>query len=534
MKLSPWSLVPMAVMAMAFDLQTSAVARAQPPTAAASSSGTDPIALGSRWELFVDDYLIERLEGRAQQRLHRPEPRNVALLTDRPWEGNSCHYRTVFRDGDVVKMYYQCGHHIVPGVAESSRQQPVKSVLCYAESPDGVTFTRPSLNLYEFNGSTDNNILFDGDVFKNHGITIAESGVSVFKDTHPDCPAAAWYKAVAIARKPGMRDHAGLVMLQSADRLRWSLMDAEPRITDGRFDSQNLAFYDAVRGEYRAYHRDTHRGLRGIKTETSKDFLNWSEPRFLDYGDAPAQALYTNQVQPYYRAPHLLVGFPLRYIDRGWSHAMQSLPGLEQRRLRANIAPRYGTALTDALFMASRDGLHFKLWDEAFIRPRGGEGNWVYGDNSIAWGLVETPPSIETGHPELSLYATEGCWVGESMNVRRYAIRPDGFVSVHAPASGGEVLTHPVTFTGDQLRLNFSTSAAGSVQVELLDAGGKPIPGFAATGCPPLFGDHLSHTVHWTGGADVSSLQNQIVQIRFVLKDADLFAFGFSHTGDAP
>jgi hypothetical protein len=49
---------------------------------------------------------------------------------------------------------------------------------------------------------------------------------------------------------------------QSADGVTWSKMTDEPVITHGAFDSQNIAFYDNVRDEYRAYWRFLHRVTR--------------------------------------------------------------------------------------------------------------------------------------------------------------------------------------------------------------------------------------------------------------------------------
>ena len=60
--------------------------------AAASLAAAEPLDIGSRLELFVDDYLIGELQGDARLRLHRPEPKQVVLVTGRPWEGNTCAY----------------------------------------------------------------------------------------------------------------------------------------------------------------------------------------------------------------------------------------------------------------------------------------------------------------------------------------------------------------------------------------------------------------------------------------------------------
>ncbi|KKK43269.1 hypothetical protein LCGC14_3168690, partial [marine sediment metagenome] len=68
------------------------------------SVASEPIQIGSRLELFVDHHLIEKLDG-AELRLHHPVPREVAIVHDRPWEGNGSMYTTVFRDGRRYRMY---------------------------------------------------------------------------------------------------------------------------------------------------------------------------------------------------------------------------------------------------------------------------------------------------------------------------------------------------------------------------------------------------------------------------------------------
>ena len=126
-------------------------------------------------------------------------------------------------------------------------------------------------------------------------------------------------------------------------------------ITDGYFDSQNLIFWDEVRGEYREYHRDFVSG-RDIKTAVSGDFMSWPDPEWISYSPGRVSELYTNGVLPYYRAPHIFLGFPTRYVDRGWTESTDHLPQLEYRRIRGSRSPREGTAVTDGMFMSSRDG----------------------------------------------------------------------------------------------------------------------------------------------------------------------------------
>src|SRR5262249_12404959 len=162
------------------------------------------------------------------------------------------------------------------------------------------------------------------------------------------------------------------------------------------------------------------------------------------------EQLYTNQVAPYYRAPHIFVGFPTRYTERPWSQSFESLPDKDHRQRRMKFSPRYGTAVTEGLFMTSRDGRKFNRWGEAFIRPGPERShNWLYGDGYQNWGLIETA-SADPGAPsDLTVFATEDGWKRPT-RLRRLSLRIDGFVSLHAPLKGGEVVTKPLTFTGKE------------------------------------------------------------------------------------
>jgi hypothetical protein len=499
--------------------------------AAGAEAATEaPVPLGSRRELFLDNALIERLSGGAQQRLHHPEPKEIVLVHDAPWEGSGSGYHSVFQDGDRYRMYYKAWQLTVTPGKVNTKEHPLWCA--YAESDDGIRWRKPELGLHPFGGSTANNIVI-GDT--KLGAVHPDGGhPAVFRDENPAAAPDARYKA--IVRSEGRR---GLLALKSPDGLRWTPMAEQPVITDGAFDSQNLAFWDSARGLYRAYWRyftagrtDDQQwkpaGLRAIRTATSRDFLVWENQQDLTYEDSPGEHLYTNQIKPYHRAPHLLIGFPARYVERDWTPSLRALPEREHREWRSGASKRYGTAITEGLIMASRDGVHFKRWNEAFLRP-GIErpGTWNYGHQYLAWHVVETKSAWEGAPNELSLYATESYWTGRSSEVRRYTLRLDGFVSVNAPMTGGELVTRPITFTGRTLTVNFSSSAAGDLRVELQDAGGNPLPGFTLAEADPAFGDSIDRTIHWKAGSDVSALAGKPLRLRFILRDADLFSFRF-------
>ncbi len=247
----------------------------------------------------MDDYLIAGME-QVTLTMHKPEAQDVALVCDAPWEGNTSAYFTLFQDGEIFRAYYRGTHH-----DEAANKGSHRETACYAESRDGITWVKPKLGLVEFGGSKENNIILIGEGCTNF---------APFKDADPDCPPASRYKALAsTCNNTTRKKKPSLQAYQSADGLRWSRMREEPVITAGSFDSQNTAFYDTARGEYRAYWRyftggytDERgwkpAGVRAIRTATSKDFLHWENQADLQYGDAPPAQLYTNAVRPYARA----------------------------------------------------------------------------------------------------------------------------------------------------------------------------------------------------------------------------------------
>jgi len=493
--------------------------------------------IGSRRELFVDSWLVDRVENTAV-RLHHPQPQEIAISFDAPWEGLAPGYCTVLQDDTRCRIYYR----IMP--AGGCEDHDPRQLTAYAESADGIHWEKPVLGLFEADGSKDNNVIWRGGL--SHNFT-------PFLDANPACPAAERYKAVGGTKIEWGGE--GLWLLVSADGIRWRKRDAAPIAFPGNFDSQNLIFWDAAVGRYRAYWRDGRgndprvpRG-RDVRTAVSSDLSQWSEPRWLAYDpnrsgspeldqtDDPSgdhHQFYSSGVLPYPRAPHLILGFPQRYSDRGWLVSTGLLPDPEHRRRQADKgigggrSTRLGTVVTDVLFMASRDGIDFHVWPEALVRPGiQRPGSWYYGGAWFTWGMLRTPSAFPGAPDELSIYIQERFAPEAPGRLRRHTLRLDGFASVYAPLTGGTLLTRPLRFSGSRLEVNFSTSAGGSLRVELQDEAGQPIPGFTLADCNLQFGDQLDRVVSWKGGADVSQFAGRPVRLRFELKDADLFALRF-------
>ena len=163
-----------------------AAAAAGEATGLAAADPAAPVtSIGGRRELFVDTSLVAGLSGAARLQLNRPTPQEVSFVNDRPWEGSSCAYMKVFRDGDLYRMYYR-GSDVV--YTKDGYSSPHPEVCCYAESTDGVHWKRPELGLFEFEGSKKNNIVWMGPGSHNF---------APFLDENPKCPAEQRYKALA-------------------------------------------------------------------------------------------------------------------------------------------------------------------------------------------------------------------------------------------------------------------------------------------------------------------------------------------------
>jgi hypothetical protein len=465
---------------------------------ASANEGPGVRSIGNRRELFVDHWLIEELKGAALV-LHTPRDEGKVLAFDQPWEGPFCAYTTVIHDGGRYRLYYR-------GMPRTGDLTDVECT-CYAESSDGIHWIRPRLGLFEVAGTKANNVILAHSPPFSHNF-------SPFLDTRPNVPGEQRFKALAGSRA------SGLCAFVSADGVHWRKLQDDPVLKDPSyaFDSQNVSFWSDAEGKYVCYFRTFEHGVRWISRATSADFLHWTRGVSMKFEHggrpAPVEHLYTNQTHPYFRAKHLYVATPARF-----------LPGrqvLNDEQAKAiGVHPGYFRDCSDAVFMTSRGGaVYDRTFLEGFVRPGIGYENWVSRTNYPALNVVQTGPT------EMSLYVQHN-YGQPTAHLRRYSLRLDGFASVRAPYVGGELLTGPFVFSGRRLLLNFATSAAGGIKVELRDRTGRPLPGYGIDDCQELIGNEIERASTWKNGTDLSSLAGQPIRLRFVLKDADLFALRF-------
>jgi hypothetical protein len=473
-----------------------------------------PLSVSTTRQLFLDDYLLAKKQN-VQLELHSPTPREIVLRSDQAWEGQHQAYVTVFQDGKKFRLYYRASPR--PGSAGYTNA----TYTALAESEDGITWTKPKLGVVEFRGSKDNNLVWPTEANqpwrdKNYPGT----DIFPFKDANPKAPASQRYKALA---NVGEYELAALV---SPDGIHWQPLRAEPVISypqpDPMMDPPSLAYWDETHGRYVAYLRCwINYRIRGFRRVTSEDFIHWSKPEVIDYGGAEIEQLYTSMATPYERARGVTLMFAKRFVpDRKADPAWKN-PGL-----------------SEIVLLSSRDGVRFdRTFMEPFLAPGLDRDNWHDRAVMMGRGVLQTAPT------ELSLYYIEHYHL-DTVRIRRATLRPDGFASIHAPWAGGEFTTKPIRFEGSELELNFATSAAGSLRVEIQDEHGRPIPGYRLEDCAEIFGDELERVVTWRKGhsdvltpdrkeipyrpSDIArALAGKTIQLRFVMKAAHLYAFRF-------
>ena len=540
-------------------------------------SASKPVyALGSKRELFVDDFFVSALSGEVCRKLHEPIPDDIVLTLDEPHEltnnaGGA--YNSLIYDGKRYLYYYRA-HGAFPTPARPGNNN---FYLCVAESFDGINFRRCQVNLLE----SGYNVVLDrtntnqlGCVSENDNVCPAVS--TAFYDTNPDCPEDERYKMIVT------NEHKvhGIYLFVSADgfdfRLKTGPFKLDPRCG---FDSANQIFYDHDAKLYRLYSRGFIMAgptwKRTIMTHTTRDFIHFEQASHLKFDEkfdalfARGQELYTNAIRPYFRAPHIMLGFPMRYVEGCmtpgahtssacertmlrratgnpeaeiancediWNARVLSRPDLEARAYRARGQLRYGLASTDTVLIASRDGFNFKGYGESFIKPPPQEDSWSYGSGTLAIGMAVTPSSMKHGAPdEISFYCPEANWSFNTGRIRRYHLRMDGFVSLHFGVDGGELTTPHFTFDGGRLTLNISTGAFGGFKAEFRDENGAPIPGYTFEDAYEEIGDDLAMVARWKDhGPDVRPLEGKVVQLAIKAVNCDIYSICFVPYEDDP
>lgn len=499
-----------------------------------ASASTEPLLVRNRQELFTDDAIVESLSG-MERRLGVPVSAGKALVFDQPWEGQFSMAGTVVRTPQGYRMLYR-GLEKTGGVDET---------ICYAESDDGIRWRRPDLGRVKRPGWEGNNALArsagPADAVRYNAL----GSFTVLYDDRPEVPERERYKSVSPIGEG--RGH-GLSIIVSPNGLDWEPLTPGPEtkpIAPGyALDTANVLTWLPAEKCYAIYMRgwtgDTpgvtpdepnelgrispfFHGIRTIMRSVSRDLVHWSPPERMTFGDTPMEHLYTIAAQPYFRAPHLVLSFPMRF-DPERAHNVLT----DEQLAAAGIHEKMWKGVSDAVFMTSRGGNAFdRLFLDSFVRPGSDPRNWGARSQIVAVGVVPTGPT------EISFYVNRAYGTPQAY-VERMILRPDGFVSLHAGRKGGYAITRPLRLEGTSLRVNFASSPFGFVKVLVLDEAGRELPGFGDEDTPPIKGDDIDRVVRWAGDRSIEDFRGRAVRLKFVAQDADIYSFGVFAKGPVP
>ncbi|HEY0865184.1 MAG TPA: hypothetical protein VGD97_13850 [Lacunisphaera sp.] len=497
-----------------------------------------PLQLASDLQLIADRAIIDRLSGGATLRLGQPVEREVILKSEKPWEGTAFFVSSVYQHGGLWHMLYR-------GIDESTGNEEAGSVfLCLATSKDGIHWDRPELGLVDFKGSKANNLTVNAD--GSH-----RTFLFTFYDPRPGIPADERVKGIDMRdgerRAGGAGKGLRAQILGSADGRVWrdlglgaDLQSDWPNAFDG-----GSVCWSEVEQQFVGYFRwwDTQPppharllydwmigrpGVRSVFRSVSKDLKSWSAPERMSFGDTPAEHLYEVPTVPYFRNPKLYVSLAGRFNPGRRALTLEEERALAIRTFPGNKnAPTYTFAsdANDLVFLTTKPGVlaYDRPFMEAFFRPGPEPGNWSSRSNyaPLSGGIIPTGPA------EISFFVSRH-HLQKTNYIQRVSLRTDGFVSLNGPYAGGEMVTVPFTYTGDHLEVNFATSGAGEVRVEVQDAEGKPLPGLALEDCDLLIGDRIAGTVSWRGQTSLARYVAKPIRLRFQLVDADVYSFRFA------
>lgn len=499
-------------------------------------AASDPIAVGSRRQLLMDDRFVQQAKG-IQFVVHPPQKTGDEVVVSEP-EASLGGYHSVMFHAGLYHLWYTAGGCVL-----------------YARSSDGIHWEKPKLDLARDESGSTNRLQPNCVMGKGvGGVKGGMHGLMVFID--PKSGDADRFKLVA---NPPEFD-SQLQIFASPDGLHWNraytnVITYNSALKPHHLDSQNVIFWDDRIGKYVAYFRKNVRepGSQGrmvaraespnlaffAKAEDSPVVLQ-ADPQHVVQSDSKKERLalldvYTNGALRYPWAEDAYLMFPTEY----YHYASQIAEFSKQAPVNAGVL--------DTGFASSRDGIKWQRYGHRPFVGLGMKGAFDSKRIYMVYGVVPARNGQELYMYYLGTSATHG-WDRNDENNRlltaadvaptgpaaisRVVLRRDGFVSVRAPFEGGEFTTPLLRFAGEQLLLNVNTSACGELRVELLDDQGKAIPGFALADCDLVHtANEINRVVKWKGESSLKDLAGTPVRLHFVMRDLDLYAFQFAERG---
>ena len=480
----------------------------------------NPVQVGQETQLLLDELAYED-RWDVERRLNCPErcPKNPVLMADQPWETNIGGPSVLYdKEAQLFRMWYALYDSGAYGYQyNTNRWDPQVHgspyMVSYAESTDGINWTKPLSDRHAYKGYKRTNIVLKGQM-KAQGFRVSFAPAHMrdrgrFMLTYRD----------NIPEQGGNQ----LLLYFSNDGVEWFPFSDNP-IYQGALDTEHSLLYDDKRQRWFLHTRPRVRSANPnamifrenvkarIAVTFSKDLKNWSKIRTV---------LCPDELDGQFFFDHMLVE---KYQNRFLGFLA--------------VHPRDGDASGHIELVSSEDGLnwHRNNVRMPFLSP-GSAGSW---DAGHVWQVKNIVPVGDwlymyyagTTRPWRVRYPENSHAIGMARICR------DRFAGQFADINGGFLLSRELKVAGNRLLINCSTvhrafnrkeKVKSELAVELLDHTAQPITGYTFEDCDAININALEHPVSWKGKADISALHDQTVYIRFFIKDTYLFAFRFSN-----
>ncbi len=492
----------MRITGILWGLATTAVLGSATATATAAEPRKPIAQMTGAWQLFIDDYLVASKKN-VLRRYHpfRKHPGGPLIVVDRPWEAHVVNSCTVLPgdDGTGFRMYYYCW-------SDAKKNKKGRgSFMCYAVSQDGVKWEKPNLGLYDYEGSTDNNII-------------------------PDGPAhvmfTPWEKDPQ-KRYQGVGDmyHA----YSSPDGLRWKKESRETIVSGGDtshfyWDPHTKLFRCHVKGGGGAKVSGDVSGLR-------RRCVGYSETTDLTKFPPLRMVMAPDDIDDLWCKP-----------DTAQRTHFYACPVLPYETMYVGFLQIYRAEEPEGYFhgplwlelVSSRDGMH---WNRVEPDPSVKQMYELHSTSrppilsvgkfrEFDRGMVIAPPPLLVGDELWTWYTgydEEHDLLPYKSAIGLAKLRKDGFASLDADESPGEVLTKRFENVSGTLQVNYAAKG-GSLRVEILDADGRVLPGYGRDDCEPLKDDAVREAVVWKEHKELPA-GNGPVRFRFLIEHGKLFSF---------
>lgn len=451
-------------------------------------------------------------------------PSGPILLPTEDWEGGSggqasSRHQDPFmtcmvRDLESGKywMWYHTASRQMGWVTDPDmgKSPPVRapgggSRCCLAWSDDGIHWEKPDLGLVpHFANPANNMIELPGRPL------LSDSLCAIFPTRHPG--ATTPLAGSVFSQFEDAVYTQGITAMSSADGMRWDIHYPPTMPLDGdahcvMWDERSASYLLTSRSAQhsRIYQRLNKAGhplplKRHIALAQSRDLIHWTpllDVLETDEKDGERAQIYTMYILPY---GNLYIGFPqIFYMGKTMSDGP-----LETQ-----------VAISHDLVNWTRVG------DRQPFISNDGPGTW----DAAHTGLTTSPPFLDGGRLRFwySGKNTEH-WQSGKAGIGTGTIRRDGFACWRSEGEG-VVTSVPLEMRwASWPELNIDATE-GSVEMEILDEAGNPLPGLAQADGRVLTGDEIRAVCTFAKPRGDFLRHSGRIRLRFHLKNSRLYAF---------